>query len=79
MEKQIIILPQLLKENEAANILSLEVATLRRWRWAGTGPSFLKIGGAVRYDVAEIERFIEAGVRQSTSDLGNTDLEKEAA
>ena len=77
MTQQITLLPKLLKEHQAANILSLEVATLRRWRWAGTGLSYIKLGGAVRYDVAEIERFIEAGVRQSTSDPGTVD--KEAA
>jgi predicted DNA-binding transcriptional regulator AlpA len=69
----------LVNEIEAALRLGLCPTTLRRWRWAGTGPSFIKLGGAVRYDVAEIERFIEAGVRQSTSDLGPVDLEKEAA
>ena len=79
MEKQITLLPQLLKEDQAANILSLEVATLRRWRWAGTGPKFLKIGGAVRYDLAVLEAFIEASRRSSTSDPGNDDLAKEAA
>lgn len=64
----------LVNEIEAALRLGLSPTTLRRWRWAGTGPSYIKLGGAVRYDVAEIERFIEAGVRQSTSDLA-----KEAA
>ena len=60
--------PKLLKESEAAAILNIEVATLRRWRWAGTGPEFLKIGAAVRYDPAVLEAFIEAARRSSTSD-----------
>ena len=60
----------LLKEGEAAKILNLEVATLRRWRWSGCGPRFLKLGGAVRYDMADLEAFIEAGRRNSTSDSG---------
>lgn len=60
--------PRLLKETEAAAILRVKVATLRRWRWAGCGPEFIKIGGAVRYDLADIEEFIEAGRRRSTSD-----------
>ena len=62
--------PHLLKENDAAERLSVEVATLRRWRWAGKGPRFLKIEGAVRYDSADLEVFIEASRRSSTSDTG---------
>ena len=60
----------LLKEGEVARILSVEVATLRRWRWSGRGPHFVKLGGAVRYDLADIEAFIEASRRASTSDPG---------
>ncbi len=61
---------RLLKEGEAAKILSLEVATLRRWRWSGRGPRFLKLGGAVRYDPADIDAFVESSRRASTSDPG---------
>ncbi len=61
---------RLLKEGEAAQALAMEVATLRRWRWAGRGPRFLKIGGAVRYAQSDIAEFIEAGRRTSTSDTG---------
>lgn len=59
---------QLLTEIEASRALALSVATLRRWRWAGRGPNFLKLGSAVRYDPADIDAFIEAGRRTSTSD-----------
>ncbi len=62
----------LLNENEVAGTLNVKVATLRRWRWAGKGPRFLKIGGAVRYDPADLQAFIEAGRRRSTSDDGTT-------
>ena len=63
-------LPVLVNEAGAALVLSLSVKTLRRWRWAGRGPRFIKIGAAVRYDPADLVAFIEAGRRQSTSDLG---------
>ncbi len=62
--------PKLLKEAKAAAILDVEVATLRRWRWAGKGPRFLKLGAAVRYDSADLTAFIEAGRRNSTSSPG---------
>ncbi len=61
---------RLLKEEEAANRLGLSVKTLRRWRWAGKPPAFLKIGAAVRYDPMVIADFIEASRRTSTSDPG---------
>ena len=63
-------LPALVNEAEAAHMLSLSVKTLRRWRWAGKGPRFLKLGAAVRYDSADLTAFIEAGRRNSTSDPG---------
>ncbi len=63
-------LPALVNEAEAAHLLSLSVKTLRRWRWAGKGPRFLKLGAAVRYDSADLTAFIEAGRRNSTSDPG---------
>ncbi len=62
--------PTLLNEHEAARWLNLKAATLRRWRWGGEGPRFLKLGAAVRYDPADLSAFIEAGRRNSTSDHG---------
>ena len=63
--------PTLVNETGAASILGLSVKTLRRWRWAGKPDlPFHKIGSAVRYDMADLTSFIEAGRRQSTSDPG---------
>lgn len=61
----------LLTEHEVAQRLSLRVATLRRWRWAGRGPRFAKLGASVRYDPRDIEAYIEAARRISTSDDGS--------
>jgi len=47
----------MLNEKQAAERLGLAVATLRTWRCRQKGPCFLKMGGAVRYDALEIERF----------------------
>ncbi len=60
----------LIDEHEAARILGLSVKTLRRWRWAGKPPNFVKIGSAVRYELAELRTLIDAGRRTSTSDNG---------
>lgn len=53
----------LLTERDASVLLKIPMATLRRWRWAGAGPRFLKLGGHVRYRRGDIEEFIAAGER----------------
>jgi hypothetical protein len=58
----------LLTEHDVAEILAVEPTTLRRWRWAGIGPRFRKIGAAVRYHPTDVDAFISAAVRTSTSD-----------
>ena len=62
---------KLLTEREAAERLSVAVATLRRWRWAGNKLPFLKIGSAVRYDPDELDAYVESARRQSTSESRN--------
>lgn len=58
---------KLLDEYAAASILNLKPKTLTRWRWEGKGPAHCKIGGAVRYRVADLELFI-ANSRISSHD-----------
>lgn len=58
----------LLKEAEVAKQLNLEISTLRRWRWAGKGPPFVKLHSAVRYRVEDLAAFVEKGRRLSTAD-----------
>lgn len=54
----------LLSETEAAALLALRVTTLRNWRARRIGPKYSKIGArAVRYRVADVQAFIDAGVR----------------
>ena len=56
----------LIDENEAASRLGLSVKTLRRNRWSGKRPYFIKLGRSVRYEPAEIEDFIQSGRRTMT-------------
>ena len=67
---QTLSLSHLLKEQEVAEILNMEVSTLRRWRWAGDGPRFIKIGASVRYDPQTLKDYLAERVRASTSDVG---------
>jgi len=58
----------LLNKQQAAEILGLKVATLSRWRWAGRGRIFLKIGPAVRSFEVFVASFVDAARWRSTSD-----------
>jgi excisionase family DNA binding protein len=59
---------QLLTTAEAAKRLRVSRKTLEGWRWRGGGPRFVKLGDAVRYQVADLEAFVAAGARTSTSE-----------
>ena len=61
---------KLINEHEAAERLGMSVKTMRRWRWEGRPPEFVKLGRSVRYHPNVIEDFILAGSRRSTSDPG---------
>lgn len=52
----------LLTETQAAQWLNLKPSTLRRWRWAGSGPEFIRVGKrAIRYRMAALESFTSNG------------------
>ena len=53
---------------EAAALMGLKVNTLEIWRLRGSGPRFVKFGRAVRYRLDDLEKYIEAQTRQSTSE-----------
>lgn len=56
----------LFDERELAAQLRVSVSTLRNWRVAKRGPAFIKLGRrAVRYRVADVQAFIDAGVRDA--------------
>jgi predicted DNA-binding transcriptional regulator AlpA len=61
---------RLLTERDASELLCLSVRTLQKWRLHGRGPRFLKLGHAVRYDRADLDRFMAQARRGSTSDRG---------
>ncbi len=59
----------LLHERDAAKILAMTPAWLQRQRWLGTGPSYVKHGRAVRYELAAIEDWI-ATHRRLANEVG---------
>jgi predicted DNA-binding transcriptional regulator AlpA len=48
----------------------VSVRTLERWRVAGTGPKFFKLGSLVRYDEDDVNEWLAQQRRTSTSDQG---------
>ncbi len=60
----------LLTRPEAAEYLRLSDKTLARWAWAGKGPGYMKAGGKVLYDAADLDAWLEGQRRRSTSDRG---------
>jgi hypothetical protein len=60
----------ILDTRAAADFLRLSPRTLEGWRVRGGGPSFVKVGGAVRYRLASLEAYLQQQERTSTSDPG---------
>ena len=50
---------QLLTTSQISKMLQVPAATLRHWRFCGKGPAWVKIEGSVRYDAAELQRYID--------------------
>ena len=64
---------RILKEVEAARILGVSERTLQGWRLrGGNTPAFIKLGtnGRVRYRVSDLDAWLQANTRRSTSDPG---------
>ena len=45
----------------------ISTRTMQRWRLEGVGPTFVKLGRMVRYRKSDLDAFLEARVRSSTS------------
>ena len=58
MEQTTLTLPQMVSEKQAAQVLAVSVAALRRWRREGRGPQFTRLERCVRYNVKSIEGWL---------------------
>lgn len=57
----------LLTEHQTSEATGFKVATLRKRRWEGKPPQFLKIGSKIFYDEDKIKEFMASCIRYSTS------------
>jgi predicted site-specific integrase-resolvase len=55
--------PEFIATKRAAEILGRSPATLKRWRYEGTGPEYVEIEGRVRYDVRVLLDYIKRNTR----------------
>jgi predicted DNA-binding transcriptional regulator AlpA len=62
--------PRILRTPDAARYLGLAESTLEKMRIFGNGPRWCRLGArAVGYTVADLDKFINAGQRRSTSQI----------
>jgi excisionase family DNA binding protein len=50
---------EFLTSDETSRLMKVPTRTLERWRYAGSGPRFLRIGRHVRYRRADIDLWLE--------------------
>jgi excisionase family DNA binding protein len=61
-----------LNTREAAALVGLSIPTLNKLRVYGGGPSFLKLGRAVRYRRTDLDTWLQSRLRGSTSECGES-------
>lgn len=55
--------PSYMTTREMAAFLGLSAGTLCTWRYQGKGPSYYKVGNAVRYKIGDVEAWKNANVK----------------
>ena len=58
---------QMLRTDGAAFYVGTSVSTLEKLRLTGGGPRYIKLGKAVVYDPADLDAWLSANRRKSTS------------
>jgi len=58
----------LLTTEQAAEWLGLKSVTLKAYRTKGGGPAFHKLGRAVRYDIADLQAWVDARRRRHSQE-----------
>jgi hypothetical protein len=67
---------RLLTEQGAALYIATTPKTLQKWRYSGTGPIFVRLNRSIRYRLEDLDAFVLAGLRSSTSDPGPASSQK---
>ncbi|HTM84614.1 MAG TPA: helix-turn-helix domain-containing protein [Mycobacterium sp.] len=54
-----LVVSPLMHSREVSAYLKVSESTLSRWRSAGTGPPFLRLGGIARYRLDAVDRWLD--------------------
>jgi len=54
---------RLVSTKELAEMWGVPESTLRYWRCAEVGPPYVKLGGRIKYDLADVELYVRANKR----------------
>ncbi len=65
---EVLVMSVLLNTRQAAERCNLSPRTLEKHRVTGGGPPFIRLGSAVRYRLEDLDSWIAANRRRSTSD-----------
>ncbi len=52
-------LEKLLGVEELADLLGVPPRTIYSWKYRGVGPRAVKVGGALKYEPAEVRRYLD--------------------
>jgi len=61
---------QLITVPELAGLLGVPVKTIYRWRYRGEGPQPIRVGRYLRFDPADVNRWLDARKAASVSRYG---------
>ena len=67
IEPSVETLTEIMTTREAADYCRLGQPTMERFRISGDGPSYCKLGGAVRYRRVDLDAWLESRLTRSTS------------
>lgn len=66
---------KLMTEGEVAHMFGVDQSTLRRWRYEGCGPHFVRLGSNIRYRHEDIDDHLSENRYRSTYEYaGGLDL-----
>ena len=69
----------MLKTDEAAKFLGVSTSWLNKSRMSGSGPTYLKLGGSVRYALPDLEAWLAGNRRTAVYDFANDNSAARAA
>lgn len=61
---------KLFTRNYAADYLGVSYSTMSRWAMLRVGPTFRKVGGQVRYQQSDLDRYLDEAAVEPLHQLG---------